>query len=442
MPVVKATAYPLSFKERIFVDDLEHRTFNWFWETANPRNGLVPDRAPLPHGAASIASVGFGLTAYGIGVKRGYITRQQAVERTLLTLRFLTALPQGDAASGTAGTHGFFYHFLDPETGLRVADWSELSSIDTALLMGGVLFAQSYYDGSNRQEQEIRALADGLYRRVDWQWMTGGKSSWLSMGWMPPGHFLSSQWTGYNEGLMLYLLALGSPTHALPADTWDRWTETHKGQQGNFYGHDMLNFAPLFGHQYSECWVDFRYLLDKASRQRGYTYFQNSRRAVYAQREYARHNPGHWKGYSSEIWGLTASDGPGDAYRDVDGQRRHFLAYSARGAGRDYVLDDGTIAPTAAGGSVAFAPEIALPALQAMKARYGSKVYNQYGFLDAFNPSFADGDSFWVDNQQLGIDQGPILLMIENLRSGLVWKVMKKNAYLQKGLHLAGFRKQ
>ncbi|MBA5724728.1 Tat pathway signal protein [Bombella sp. TMW2.1880] len=442
MPVVKAAAYPLSPKERIFINDLEHRTFNWFWETANPRNGLVPDRAPLPHGAASIASVGFGLTAYGIGVKRGYITRQQAVERTLLTLRFLAALPQGDAASGTAGTHGFFYHFLDPETGLRVADWSELSSIDTVLLMGGVLFAQSYYDGSNQQEQEIRALADGLYRRVDWQWMTGGKSSWLSMGWMPPDHFLSSQWTGYNEGLMLYLLALASPTHALPADTWDRWTETHKGQQGSFYGHDMLNFAPLFGHQYSECWVDFRNLMDKASRRRGYTYFQNSRRAAYAQREYARHNPGHWKGYSADIWGLTASDGPGDAYRDVDGQHRHFLAYSARGAGRDYVLDDGTIAPTAAGGSVAFAPEIALPALQAMKAQYGSKVYNQYGFLDAFNPSFADGDSFWVDNQQLGIDQGPILLMIENLRSGLVWKVMKKNAYLQKGLHLAGFQKQ
>ncbi len=442
IPTAKATSYPLSSQERLFVEDLEHRTFNWFWETANPRNGLVPDRAPLPHGAASIASVGFGLTAYGIGVERGYITRQQAVERTLLTLRFLAALPQGDAARGTAGTHGFFYHFLDPETGLRVADWSELSSIDTALLMGGVLFAQSYYDGPSQQEREIRTLADGLYRRVDWQWMTGGKSSWLSMGWMPPDHFLSSQWTGYNEGLMLYLLALGSPTHALPADTWDRWTETHKRQQGHFYGYNLLNFAPLFGHQYSECWVDFRGILDKASRQRGYNYFQNSRKAAYSQREYARHNPGHWKDYSADIWGLTASDGPGDAYRNVDGQRRHFLAYSARGAGWDYVLDDGTIAPTAVGGSVAFAPEIALPALQAMKARYGSKVYNRYGFLDAFNPSFADGDSFWVDGQQLGIDQGPILLMIENLRSGLVWNVMKRNAYLQKGLHMAGFQKQ
>lgn len=439
----RADDYSLSSQDSIFLSDLEHRTFNWFWETANPRNGLVPDRAPLPHGAASIASVGFGLTAYGIGVERGYITRQQAVERTLLTLRFLAALPQGDEASGTAGTHGFFYHFLDPETGLRVADWSELSSIDTALLMGGVLFAQSYYDRSDRQEAEIRTLAETLYGRVDWQWMTGGKSPWLSMGWMPPGHFLSSQWTGYNEGLMLYLLALGSPTHALPAETWDRWTETHKGQQGSFYGRDLLNFAPLFGHQYSECWVDFRDILDKASRQRGYNYFQNSQRAVYAQREYARQNPGHWKDYGSDIWGLTASDGPGDAYRDVDGQRRHFLAYSARGAGRDYVLDDGTIAPTAAGGSVAFAPEIALPALQAMKARYGSRVYNQYGFLDAFNPSFSDGkDGFWVDGQQLGIDQGPILLMTENLRSGLVWNVMKKNPFLQRGLQQAGFEKR
>lgn len=436
--VIYKTSTSLSAHD-IFLEDVEHRTFNWFWETANPRNGLVPDRAPLPHGAASIASVGFGLTAYGIGVERGYITRAQAVERSLVTLRFLLSLPQGRAVSGTAGYRGFFYHFLDSETGLRVADWSELSSIDTALLMAGVLFTQSYYDGHNADEREIRALADKLYRRVNWRWMTGGKSSWLSMGWMPPDKFLSAEWKGYNEGLMLYVMALGAPSHALPAGIWDRWTETHKGQQGEFYGHHLLNFAPLFGHQYSESWVDFRDIRDKASRERGYDYFQNSREAVYAQRDYAVHNPGHWRGYDENIWGLTASDGPGEAEREVDGQKRHFMAYSARGAGRDYVLDDGTIAPTAIGGSVAFAPEITLPALKAMKERYGERIYNQYGFLDAFNPSFETKDGFWVDEQQLGIDQGPILLMIENLRSGFVWKVMRKNRYIRTGLEKAGF---
>lgn len=436
---VKGPDTSLVAQHEVFLQDLEHRTFNWFWETANPVNGLVPDRAPLPHGAASIASVGFGLTAYGVGVERGYITRQQAVERTLVTLRFLEALPQGAAPSGTAGYHGFFYHFLDLETGLRVADWSELSSIDTALLMGGVLFAQSYYDGVGEQEAEIRRLADRLYRRVDWRWMKGGNSEWLSMGWIPPDHFLPAQWKGYNEGMLLYIMALGAPDHALPEGLWDRWTETHQGQQGDFYGHNFLNFAPLFGHQYSECWIDFRHIHDKASRQRGRDYFQNSREAVYAQRDYALRNPGHWRGYDGSVWGLTASDGPGDAEREVDGIKRHFLAYSARGAGRDYVLDDGTIAPTAVGGSVAFAPEITLPSLEEMKHRYGDVIYNKYGFVDAFNPSFQVDRGFWADGQQLGIDQGPIVLMIENLRSEFVWNVMKKNPYIRSGLLKAGF---
>lgn len=423
-----------------FIEDLERRTFLWFWETANPQNGLVPDRAPLPDGAASIASVGFGLTAYGIGAERGYITRQQAAARTLLTLRFLLSLPQGDKVSGMAGYHGFFYHFLDVHTGLRVADWSELSSVDTALLMGGVLFAQSYYDRANIEERMIRRLADKLYRRVDWRWMTAGHSPWLSMGWNPPGHFLDAQWKGYNEGLIIYLLALASPHHALPAYAWDHWTQTYKGQWGRFGGRTFLNFAPLFGHQYSECWVDFRGIYDRFSREHKRDYFHNSRDAVYAQQDYARHNPGAWKDYSDHIWGLTASDGPGDAYQDVGGRKRHFLAYSARGAGRDYVLDDGTIAPTAAGGSVAFAPEIALPALKEMKKRYGARIYNKYGFLDAFNPSFITKDGFWVDGQQLGIDQGPILLMLENLKSGFVWKVMRRNPYIRRGLEKAGFQ--
>lgn len=421
-----------------FVDDLEKRTFNWFWETANPKNGLVPDRAPLPNGAASIASVGFGLTAYGIGVERNYITRQQAVDRTLTTLRFLASLPQNDHVAGAAGYKGFFYHFLDPNTGLRVADWSELSSIDTALLMGGVLFSQSYFDRDTPQEKEIRDIADHLYRRIDWTWMKA-HGPWLSMGWMPPHTFLPSDWKGYNEGLIIYLQALGSPTHPLPAETWKAWTATYEGQWGDFQGHKMLNFAPMFGHQYSESWIDFRGVQDAWDRAHNVDYFQNGREAAYAQRAYAQANPGDWKDYGPNIWGLTACDGPGDAQQVYDGKKRHYLAYSARGAGRDYILDDGTIAPTAVGGSIAFAPEIALPALKEMRARYGDRIYNKYGFLDAFNPSFADQKSYWVDGQQLGIDQGPILLMLENWRSGLVWNTMKKNPYLRAGLERAGF---
>ncbi|WP_245528395.1 glucoamylase family protein [Gluconobacter morbifer] len=433
------TPSTLKATDMAFVDDLEHRTFNWFWDTANPKNGLVPDRAPLPNGAASIAGVGFGLTAYGIGVERNYITRQQAVDRTLTTLRFLAGLPQNDQKMGAAGYHGFFYHFLDSNTGLRVADWSELSSVDTALLMAGVLFAQSYYDQDTPQEQEIRDTADRLYRRVNWTWMKA-HGPWLSMGWMPPNQFLQSDWKGYNEGLIIYLQALASPTHSLPAETWKTWTATYDGQWGDFQGHKLLNFAPLFGHQYSESWVDFRGIQDGWSRQHNVDYFMNGREAAYAQQAYARANPGDWKDYSATIWGLTACDGPGDAQQVYDGRKRHYLAYSARGAGRDYVLDDGTIAPTAAGGSIAFAPEIALPALKEMRARYGERIYNQYGFVDSFNPSFKDRDSYWVDGQQLSIDQGPILLMTENWRSGFVWNVMKKNPYLRAGLEKAGFQ--
>ncbi|MBS1093693.1 Tat pathway signal protein [Gluconobacter wancherniae] len=429
----------ISPDEMSFVKDLEKRTFNWFWDSANPKTGLIPDRFPSPAKAASIASVGFGLTAYGIGAERGYITRAQAVDRTLLTLRFLAKTPQNDGSAGSSGYHGFYYHFLNAETGLRFADWSELSSVDTALLMSGVLFSQSYFTRDDAKEREIRHLADVLYKRVDWPWMQAHKQ-WLSMGWTPSGQFITSEWKGYNEGMIIYLLALGSPSHPLPADTWRKWTATYNSQWGDFEGHKLLNFAPLFGHQYSESWIDFRGIHDDWSRAHNVDYFQNSRQAVYAQRDYAQANPGDWKDYGKDIWGLTACDGPGDAQMTVNGKPRHFLAYSARGAGRDYILDDGTIAPTAAGGSIAFAPEIALPALTAMHARYGDRIYTRYGFVDAFNPSFTSNGKFWADNEQLGIDQGPILLMTENWRSGFVWNVMKRNHYIQDGLEDAGFK--
>lgn len=443
-PALSYTALPA--RQQALVDDLERRTFDWFWQSADPKTGLVPDSYP-GQSFSSIAAVGFGLTAYGIGVERGYVTRAQAAERTLATLRFFAAAPQNDSEDDAAGYHGFFYHFIDMKTGKRAMRYVELSSVDTTLLLGGVLFAQSYYDRDTPQEAEIRQLADTIYRRVDWPWMRPRKPL-ISMGWTPGGKFIPADWKGYNEGMLLYILALGSPTHPVEPEAWTAWLSTNHLTWGTFQGQTFLNFAPLLGHQYSESWIDFRGIRDAWSREHDLDYFENSRRATYAQRSYAIANPGHWTGYGANMWGLTASNGPGDlVVKSTEGDRT-FYGYTARGTGLDYISDDGTIAPTAAAGSIAFAPEIVVPALEEMKRRYGADIYNRHGFVDAFNPSFHVHTPLrtgklrpmgWVDSVQLGIDQGPIVLMIENWRSGFVWNVMKKNPYIRKGLDRAGF---
>jgi len=429
------------------IDDLERRTFDWFWDGANPRNGLVPDHYPTKS-FASIAAVGFGLTAYGVGAERGYITREQAVERTLATLRFFHDAPQNDSEDDATGYHGFFYHFLDMDSGKRFERSVELSTVDTSLLLGGVLFAQSYYDRDTPQEKEIRQLADDIYRRVDWTWVQARKPL-ITMGWTPGGKFIPHDWQGYNEGMLVYILALGSPTHAVGEDAWKAWTSTYERTWGEFHGQTFLNFAPLFGHQFSHVWVDFRGIRDAWNREKGLDYFENSRRATYSQRAYAIANPGGWSGYGANMWGISASNGPGGLVVKSGGKERRFHGYVARGAGLDYINDDGTLVPMAAGGSIAFAPEIVVPALEEMKQRYGKDIYTKYGFVDAFNPSFHTKtdlrtgklvpDLGWVDTVHLGIDQGPIVLMVENWRSGFVWNVMKKNPYVRKGLQRAGF---
>lgn len=437
----------LSAPQKHLVNDLEHRTFEWFWQSANPRTGLIPDSWPA-HSFSSIAAIGFGLTAYGVGVQRGYITREQAVKRTLATLRFLHDAPQNASEDDASGYHGFFYHFLNMKTGRRATRHVEVSSVDTTLLLGGVLFAESYYDHDTPQEREIRRLADEIYRAVDWPWMQP-RAPLISMGWTPGGKFIPADWKGYDEGMLVYILALGSPTHPIANGAWAAWTATYPKNWGTFYGQTFLNFAPLFGHQYSEIWVDFRGIRDAWSRAHGLDYFENSRRATLSQRNYAIANPGHWTGYGKNVWGLTACDGPGSVRVDGPDGIRQFHGYTARGAGLDYISDDGTIAPTAAGGSIAFAPGVVIPALQEMKRRYGSAIYNRYGFVDAFNPSFHATMTSrtgrmvpgmgWADTVQLGIDQGPIVLMIENWRSDFIWKVMRKNPYIRKGLQRAGF---
>jgi hypothetical protein len=429
-----------------FIADVQERTFRFFWNTTNPKNGLARDRFPTPS-ACSIAAVGFALTAYPIGVERGFITRNEAKERVLATLRFFYEAPQGPEPEGTAGYQGFFYHFLDMETGLR-AEGCELSTVDTALFIAGVLFCQSYFDGDDAEEVVIRQLAEQIYARVDWRWAQV-RAPAISHGWAPECGFLEYDWRGYNEAMIVYLLALGSPTHPVEETAWAEWTSTYDNSWRSDFGEPHLAFAPLFGHQYCQTWIDFRGLQDSYMTRRGIDYFENNRRAVYAQRAYAVANPHGWKDYGSNVWGVTASDGPADVEREYAGKLRLFRSYAGRGAVGPDEYDDGTLAPTAVLGSIAFAPEIVVPAIRELHQRYGQHIYSKYGFLDAFNPSF-DFDvplvhgrcipGFgWVAGDYLGIDQGPIVAMIENGRSGLVWRVMRRNPYLRRGLERAGF---
>lgn len=428
-------------------DDIERRTFQFFWDTTNEQNGMAVDRYPS-RPFASIASIGFALTVYPIGYENGWISREQAVQRTLTTLRFLRDVPVGPQRTGRAGYKGFYYHFLDMQKGLRYDQWVELSTVDTALLMMGVLFAQSYYEGNTADEQEIRQIADTLYRRVDWKWMQQRKPL-ITMGWYPERGFIQHDWMGYNEGMMVYLLALGSPTHPVEPDAWQEWTRTYNKDWGVYYGQEYLAFGPLFAHQYNHVWIDFRDIQDQYMREHGIDYFLNSRRATLAQREYAIDNPMKWKEYGENVWGLTASDGPQNTTQDYRGEQRQFFHYRTRGAGLFEAFDDGTIAPTAAVSSIVFAPEVVIPATQEMHKRFGDYIYSSYGFLDSFNPSFNYDiplktgrmlpNRGWVAGDYIGIDQGAIVTMIANYRNEFVWTVMKKNKYLRSGLERAGF---
>ncbi|MEO8634561.1 MAG: glucoamylase family protein [Gemmatimonadales bacterium] len=427
------------------LDTLEQRTFNFFWERTNPATGLTPDRWPTPS-FSSIAAVGYALTAYPIGADRGYVSRTDAATRTLATLRWFWQAPQGPGAAGMSGYHGFFYHFLDQTDGTRFRD-VELSTVDTSLLLGGVLFCQQFFDAADPTETAIRAYADSLYRRVDWQWARRDPPM-VNMGWQPESGWLPLNWMGYNEAMLVYLLALGSPTYPIEATAWDRWSATYVW--GSYYGQAHLGFAPLFGHHYSHVWVDFRGIQDTYMRGHGIDYFENSRRATLSQRAYATDNPTGWRDYSDSIWGLSAADGPADVTLPYNGANQRFFTYAARGASFTEVRDDGTLAPTASAGSLPFAPEVVLPALVAMRERYGDNLFGQYGFYDAFNPSFqfampvsqgriVPGQG-WFDTDYLGIDQGPIIAMIANYRSDFVWKYMRKSPYIIQGLRRAGFR--
>ncbi|WP_093331659.1 glucoamylase family protein [Sphingomonas rubra] len=430
--------------------ELEERTFRFFWDTTDARTGLAPDRWPTPS-FASIAAIGFALTAYPIGVVNGWVNREAARDRTLATLRFLWDLPQGPAATGVAGHKGFFYHFLDMTRGHRFAR-CELSTIDTALLMAGVLFAGTWFDRADSAEREIRELADRLYARVDWRWAQDrADDPRLSMGWHPETGFIARRWNGYTEAMLLYVLALGSPSHAVGADAWTAWCATYPDSWRGQGTARHLAGAPHFWHQYSHVWIDFRGIRDAAMRDAGFDYFENSRRATRAQRDYAIRNPGGWAGYGENVWGLTACDGPGDLVVTAGGRERRIGSYGARGpVGFPDGQDDGTLAATAVAASLPFAPELVEPALATIRQRYGAAVWSRYGFLDSFHPTLTDprlpvrkgrvhAGLCWVDDDYLGIDQGPIVAMIENARSGLVWSAMRDRADIRRGLRRAGF---
>lgn len=415
----------VSAEPREFADDdaflayLQRASFDYFWYEANPTNGLVPDRS-TPTSPCSIAAVGFGLSAITVGIDHGWITRGEGRGRVHRTLQTFWDKPQGSSVGGTIGYRGWFYHFLDRRTATRT--WSsELSSIDTALFLAGALHAREYFDGSDTNEVAIRLLADALLGRVDWQWMRNGQDA-LSMGWKPEAGFLSSRWIGYNEAMVLYLLGLGTSINPLPAASWTAWTSGYTWRTN--YGQSYVPFPPLFGHQYSHCWVDFRHTADGYMRGKASTYFENSRRAALAQQAYCIANPGRFAGYSSNVWGITACDGPGTG---------GIAGYNARGA-PPAQNDDGTLAPTAIGGAVPFAPEVCVPTLRYLYGQYRLKIWTGYGFRDAFNLRVD-----WWDPDTLGIDQGPIVLMIENYRTQRVWRRFLHAPEIQRGLERAGF---
>nr|AUN37777.1 hypothetical protein [uncultured bacterium] len=430
-----------------FYSEIEQRTFRWFWDTVNRKNGLVPDRWPTPS-FSSIAAVGFALPAYAIGVERGWCSRAEARDLTLTTLRFFWNAPQGPDATGTTGYKGFFYHFLDMETGQRFKD-VELSSVDTTILFMGVLFAGQYFDRDDATEREIRQLSNALYERADWNFFrTDGRAA-ISMGWHPEQGLIPANWVGFNEGMFVNILALGSPTQPGPDNLWDQWTAPYPTFWRGEGPTRRIAFAPLFPGQYSQIFIDFRGIRDAVMRKAGFDYFENSRREAYSNFTYCVSNPMGWRGYSRELWGLAACDGPGDFRLPYLGKTVQFHGYSARGpVGEPDGLDDGTLTPSAALGSLPFAPEIVIPCANALRVRPG--LFDRYGFKDSFNPSFtytgvkvetgsADPKHGWVAKDYLGIDQGPILLQAANYLNDFVWRYMRRVPAIRRGLERAGF---
>lgn len=407
-----AGASKLSSLDEQFLEDLEHRSFNYFWEQADPQTGLVPDRARIDgssldenhRNVASIAATGFGLTALCIGAERGWITRSQARERARNTLRFF--------ADKAFHEHGWFYHWLDAKSGER--RWkSEVSSIDTALLVAGVMTVRQYF----RTDREMVGLATKIYERIDFRWMLNGHPLLLSHGWKPETGFLKPRWDTYSEDTILYLLAIGSPTHPIsPASWYALWRDRYR-----YEGYEYFTTigVPLFMHQYAHAWIDYRDRRENRGDQ--IDYFNNSIKATLAHRAFCLNLVHEFPAFGPNIWGITASD-----------SAKGYLAWG--GPPRDADID-GTVVPSAAGGSLMFTPEISTAALRAMHEKFGSKTYGKYGFVDAFNPNTG-----WIDSDVIGINAGIILLSAENSRTGNVWNWFMLNREIPRAMQLVGLK--
>lgn len=414
------------------LDQLQRAAFGYFLEAVNPANGLVADTS-RDGSPCSIGVVGFTLSIYPVAVERGWMARADAVARCLTTLRFFCESDQSESPEAT-GHKGFYYHFLDMHTGARV--WrSELSTIDTSFLIAGALTAGSYFTANTPEETELRELVETLYGRVDWRW-SQGEAATIRQGWKPECGFLNYGWDGYNESIILYVLALGSPTYPLEGDCYEAWTATYQWE--NLYGYDFLYAGPLFIHQFSHAWIDFRGIQDRFMREKRCDYFENSRRATEVQREYARRNPHEFAGYDENCWGLTACDGPTNEMPELAHERRRLFGYAARGV--PYGPDDGTIGGWAALASLPFAPGIALGAARTMQRRY-PEMLSAERYTSSFNPTLARaGRGAWVSAGEFGLDQGIVVMMIENHRTQLIWRLMRDCPYVGAGLRRAGFR--
>ena len=414
------------------LDALQRAAFGYFPQTVNPLNGLVADTS-RDNSPVSIAVVGFALASYPVAVERGWMERADAVQRSLAALRFFRDSDQSGGHTAT-GYKGFYYHFLDIRTGTRI--WqSELSMIDTALLIAGALTAAMYFTANTTDEIELREVVDFLYLRIDWRWAQGDGDT-IRQGWKPECGFLHYGWEGYSEAILLYVLAMGSPTHPIMGDCYKAWTATYQWE--NLYDHDYLYAGPLFVHHFSHAWIDFRGIRDRFMREKHSDYFENSRRAAYIHREYAKRNPHEFAGYDENGWGLSACDGPSDEQPDLANEKRRLFGYAARGV--PYGPDDGSLSVPSVLASLPFAPEIVLDAVRNLLARY-PEMFTQGRFSSCFNPTLADTDGrAWVSAGHYGLDQGIVMMMIENHRSEQIWRLMRGCAYLRNGLRRAGFR--
>jgi len=415
------------------LDRLQWTTVLYDLHETNPDNGLVRDKTDAT-APSSIAAVGLAMAALPVISERGIMPRPFAAKMARRRLQFLFDLPQGPEPNA-GGYKGFFYHFLDIETGRRA--WQcELSTIDSAFLFAGMLTAAAYFNAETDDEAAIRRLAEALYRRADWNWACNGGAT-ITHGWNPESGFIPYRYEGYDEGLLLYILGLGSPTYPLPQESYAAFCSTYEWKQ--LYDREVLYSGPLFTHQLSHLWIDFRDIQDAAMRERGSDYFENSKQATYVQQAYAIENPLQFEGYGEHCWGFTACDGPGWIKQTIGGRERQFYDYIARGA--PFGPDDGTVAPWVVVASLPFAPEIVIPTVRALRCLTLGGNHRPYGFRCSFNRTFRvdDQTGYWVTPYQFGVDQGPVVLMIENYRTGMIWDLMRQCGPVVAGLRRAGF---